>query len=910
MEKDLFITTVPLIEVDGSTNIPTVLYYRKGKEALFGEAAFYEVKDRTKINEDFKVDIGNIDPSSLRDYKRFITAAGQKISAIQLTADFMRQVLQNVQKWFELQGITKPTNIMISEPLSLQSETAPKEWLSRYRSNIKKTLSGELYGFENISFLPEPFAVFQYYRYGFKHPVLSQQTKHNALVLDFGGGTFDVCVIETTKEGDIREGGKHSKPLAASSIPVGGYYINKVLAEHLIKKYLIKNIPNKKIRTANKFYHEWRKGEKDFTDFEDLQNFIQNFHNLIYELENAKIALCKSISNWDLEEIPKVAIPIVVPSNPFTHSGQKIDGKITAFDFYNIFLKNIWNPHLKPNIHRALKRAKEELKSGKISVVLLSGGSANIGWLNKLLLKDFYDELHNIEIFPLPNYQEVVAQGLAIECARTFYTKGKQGDFSSITYNRICLVMNPDEDGYQVKSFKNRTKELPNVQNNPGVLLPSASLLKKYFEKPMRWRVKLSRRPSKKLQYRFMRSSFDPSDLENVLNIENFTIFTPPNTKFDSSLQVELIVKENGTAYPKFIYKTGPNDQVVDFKQGDPFPIDLTTLQCAAGTAVIGFDFGTSNSSVSFVDERSIRTYNKRKRESGWEDLATLVEKLPYPISVSLAKYLSQLDSALIAKNALDLMEDAFTLISYITYLEFCVYKGRKESRKFKGFTQRSIGPLLGFFRECIADIPESSIFSNGFKEILNNENINLISDCASKLTKHKHGKTDSSKINHVLPIQIICNICSRVFEKNIFGFFEQVKKQKFTKEYSGRFRKAHGRLPFIETFEYIGQDSYSEDQPLLLNIETGKILFLQPLIFWDECDMHSNIAEGHCYFFDKFDHKRNLFSFKAGGFNCSCDISEGNQYAPLAELLNDMLERDCETEICEAGNFKKIEFF
>ena len=57
-----------------------------------------------------------------------------------------------------------------------------------------------------------------------------------------------------------------------------------------------------------------------------------------------------------------------------------------------VFLKDIWNPHLKPNIRRALSRAKEELKHERISVVLMSGGSANIGWLRELLLRDFYDE--------------------------------------------------------------------------------------------------------------------------------------------------------------------------------------------------------------------------------------------------------------------------------------------------------------------------------------------------------------------------------------------------------------------------------------------------------------------------------------------------------------------------------------
>ena len=906
MEKDFFITAVPLIEFDGSSNVPTVLYYKNESEPLYGESALNEVKNRININQDFKVDIGNIDPSSTKNNRKFLTASGQKISAIKLTSDFLRQVLKDVQLWFDINGISKPKNIMISEPLSLQSDMASQEWLSRYRNNIKKILSGSLYGFESISFLPEPFAVFQYYRYGLKHPSLSQYAKHNAMVIDFGGGTFDVCIIETTKSGDIRIKGRNSRPLAASSIAVGGYYINRKLAEFLIVKYHEKNIPNKKIRNANKLYSEWREGEKDFSDFKDVQTFIQNFHNLIYDLESAKIALCNSIAKWDIEKIPDIIVPISVPSNPFKPSGKKIDGKLSAKDFFQVYLNQVWKPHLQRNIKIALKRSKEELKSGQVSVILLSGGSANIGWLRQLIISDFYDDFHDIEIFPLPNYQEVVAQGLAIECARRFYTDDKQGDFSSVTYNRICLVMNPNEEGYQVRPFRTKTDNLPNVQSTPGVLLPSASLLNRFVESPMRWKVKLSKRPSRQLQYRFLRSSLNPEDLENILNIQNHTVYTTPKTKFDAYMQIELTLRENGTAYPRFIFKSGPNDQIIDAKEGDPFPIDLTTIQNTGASAYIGFDFGTSNSSISFVNETSIQTYSKRKVDTGWEDLATLVEQLPYPIAVELAKYLSQPDSAQATKHALDLLEAAFSLISYITYSEYCAIKGIKQTKKFKGFTQRSLGPLIGFFKDCIKEIPKGSIFAENFKDLMKDEYITAIDDCAKKLAQFKHGKIDSSEINHTYVIQILTNTCNKAFKDNYFGFFEQVQKQKFTKKYVGRFRKAHGRTPFINTLSYEGEDTYSEDEPILLNYDQGKLLFLQPLIFWDKCPKHESIAEGHLYFYDKDDGK-GKYSFKAAGFNCTITLSEDSQYAPIVSRLNELSSLDCSTDICEGGEFKKI---
>jgi molecular chaperone DnaK (HSP70) len=53
--------------------------------------------------------------------------------------------------------------------------------------------------------MPEPFAVFQYYRYGVKHPLVAQRTKHIALVFDFGGGTYKVTHLLPDYQYRIKE---------------------------------------------------------------------------------------------------------------------------------------------------------------------------------------------------------------------------------------------------------------------------------------------------------------------------------------------------------------------------------------------------------------------------------------------------------------------------------------------------------------------------------------------------------------------------------------------------------------------------------------------------------------------------------------------------------------------------------
>src|SRR5437762_8666076 len=101
----------------------------------------------------------------------------------------------------EARDLKRDANILVAEPLAMQDELVDENWVANYRTNIRRILEGK--GFENVDFLPEPFAVYQYYRYGEKHPLVAERKKHHALVIDFGGGTFDVCVIATTKEGDI-----------------------------------------------------------------------------------------------------------------------------------------------------------------------------------------------------------------------------------------------------------------------------------------------------------------------------------------------------------------------------------------------------------------------------------------------------------------------------------------------------------------------------------------------------------------------------------------------------------------------------------------------------------------------------------------------------------------------------------
>jgi molecular chaperone DnaK (HSP70) len=416
-DRGLLINAIGLVDAHGGTNIPTVLYYRKDQSPAFGSEALGLKRNRRELNEDFKIDLGNIKPGTTGARRLFVTSTGVKKSAAELTADFIHEMLECVTEWMAARDLKKAPSIMVAEPLSMlaessstqesegssgkdfevkQGELVSKEWLHNYRSNLKRILLGKGFVEERIKFLPEPFAVFQYYRHGRRHPLVAERKKHNALVLDFGGGTFDVCVIETTKEGeiDINDARRLSKARSAASKPIGGFYVNRMIVEALLRKYLNTRHLAAKLHTGLELYRKWRRNEISLAGIaEEQKEFIQQFDSLCHEIEDAKLALSRSITDWRLDSSVSVSVPVVIPENPFVATSPMVNCQLSANEFREIFVKRVWEQQLRDVVKKALDRGREELSGAPITVVLLSGGSANIKWIRELLRHDFHEEL-------------------------------------------------------------------------------------------------------------------------------------------------------------------------------------------------------------------------------------------------------------------------------------------------------------------------------------------------------------------------------------------------------------------------------------------------------------------------------------------------------------------------------------
>jgi molecular chaperone DnaK (HSP70) len=226
-KRDLFVNSIEMLLVDDSATIPTAVWYSQD-ELLIGNEAYDRAEEPSQVCDNFKVQLGEQEAGSSNP-KTLRVANGQYRTIHSITNDYLRKLVACAESWIANQGLVKASRVLIAEPVAIHEQGATKgDWLANYRQHIRRILSSS---FKDVDFLPEPFAVFQYYRYGIKHPLVADKKKHVALVLDFGGGTFDVSVIETTAQGDVSNSGRNSRPLAASSTAVGGFFFNRIIAE-------------------------------------------------------------------------------------------------------------------------------------------------------------------------------------------------------------------------------------------------------------------------------------------------------------------------------------------------------------------------------------------------------------------------------------------------------------------------------------------------------------------------------------------------------------------------------------------------------------------------------------------------------------------------------------------------------
>ncbi|WP_226686226.1 hypothetical protein [Stutzerimonas stutzeri] len=853
VQKTLWVTGVQPAEVNGTCYIPTSLFYQRDGIIQFGDKA---TKNTLGIvNNNFKIDLGDISPGSATR-KFFATESGDEKSAYELSKDFFDLSLKDIEGQLPVTGDHKiAAKILVAEPLNFHLHENYKTWVQNYRGNIRRILNR----YEEVEFLPEPFAVYQYYRYGQRIPHLQEKAKHLALVLDFGGGTFDACIIESTNNGDISMSGKHSKPLGADSAPVGGFYINQCLAEYLIKRNID---PRQKADAESciKSYYRVKSGELDpSTLSEKKQIFLKNLRLLINECENYKIALTTSVSNWSLVNNAYERVSIKLPVDPFTEK-EWMQDELFAHQLRKIFVDNVWDRHLNKVIRKVFKTAQSELIGKEITITLISGGSSNIRWMLELLKRDFSTELLGAEPVPITqSFQEVVATGLAIECARRFYEG--QSEFVGVTYNPVRLKLNPDDKGEEAaKPFISVGDKIDMKDAKPGDIVPSAVALNNFIEQPLQWRIKLSSPPKTQLHYVFSKPS--EAQQEDIYNVESQVVYTRGNKQFDSSLIVQLTVSHDGTAKPCFIYKLPNLDFGVEgnIVEGKPFAIDMTAPsdQTKSNSNYIGYDFGTSSSAICIISQEQVKTTETRSAKSSWLQLSDSLTKLPYPVAYPLRKYLDVKNSHQSVAVAREVFEAALAFLAYSVAAESLSVEPSPSF--FKSFQHRSMGPLKDLLLRSLDKGKDRLVFCKSLSKLLPKYAEDL-EKATADFTKHKHEKLSDEDFDSHSHLYLIINLCLEFMQDKKFGYIVDSRPMAFNhKTFAGTFKVANDIQPFIQTLSFKSKENLPREVPLIVDTNTGKALPLFPLIFWSDDAL---VASGfECFWFDKHPERGGVSSF------------------------------------------------
>ena len=327
--------------------------------------------------------------------------------------------------------------------------------------------------------------------------------------------------------------------------------------------------------------------------------------------------------------------------------------------------------------------------------------------------------------------------------------------------------------------------------------------------------------------------------------------------------------------------------------------------------AYLGFDFGTSNSSISYVDQRTVQEYEQRSGSERWSTLNEMVPHLPYPVAEALARFLGQ-RTDLLFQSGLECIESALAMASYIAYSEMraCGRPSPKLSKLFRGFTQRSAGPLWKLLQEAIGQLPNSRV-CEPFREMLGSNLRDIVDSGISACSQHKHQKIDANSVDLNRVVKILMETLGKCLRDGgwLLGSFDNVQKKAFSSNYFGLFRVHHGTPPFTRCFEYEGKESYSWNEPFLVRPAEGVALPLLPLMFWDHCSQHLDSDSGHLFLFDRWDRTNDTFSFKACGMKYSCTVSEKGKYGSLWRDLRAL--RECDESINwleEVGQFGEIE--
>lgn len=387
-------------------------------------------------------------------------------------------------------------------------------------------------------------------------------------------------------------------------------------------------------------------------------------------------------------------------------------------------------------------------------------------------------------------------------------------------------------------------------QAAPGDLVPSAQSLKHFFDQELLWKIKLSKPPKHHLEYYFTRPDASDNHLDSY-NVEETKVATKDSKHFDQQLTVSLAVKDDGTASPKFVYKAANLERGVKENSvtGRKFYIDMT-VDSAEGVLpqnFVGFDFGTSNSSVCLLTQNQIKLRHQRQQNSSWRGLSASLSALPYPVAISVRRFLGETDPGKSVESVREAFESALAFMAYVAASEA---SASGSAISLKNFQHRSMGPLKDLLQRSLKQLKSNAFFARNFKKLFDKHN-DFLNKAVDDFNDHKHHKLRDNGADWHAYLELPVRIIASMMENFLFGYCATSEPEGFDEGFAGKFVVAQDNAPFVNSFNYSSGRAINQSIAILKDIESDRALSLTPFLFWANADQ--GMQAHSCYWLDKF---------------------------------------------------------
>jgi Fic family protein len=537
--------------------IPTLVSYSPTRrEMVIGdEARALGIKGHTNAHG-FKMQVGS--PPSEFDKKTYwveIPEPGKPpattFSCRDITTLFLKAVLK--------QCVGRYEKIMVGIP-AVQDEN----WMEHYRSNIRSII--QTIGFSEPSFLPEPFAVFQYYRHVEKL-IPDERRSQTILLIDIGGGTCNTSIVKTTSAGSISLRGLGSKPYGTRAVNFGG----KALDAEFLRASISTNVALHRTLKDN-----------------PIERAKSNLSACL-KVEDAKLILCdrlKGVGGFSelLVKFERGELE--------SDSGVQL---VMSSRHLEMATRTAWTHHWLQAVTVTIKEAQDQLgeQITLIDKVLLCGGCGQLPFLREYVtrsLSQWLQSADDVIVGKTPGF--AVACGIQKECE---IRAGKEPSLIANDLGRWAL------SSMYLGVRRNRVESYVPVRvrgrnGNPFLLVPEWSRLDdQVFECEIDLPFQLKDRLFFGLFDRPVTS--DPHVIP--LNIQQDTVRIPPGAYRDDGKFLLKQSSEGGLQCEIILQRRTARREEERLKLPEFYP---ESLRVHTGKSILGLDFGTSNTYLVELD--------------------------------------------------------------------------------------------------------------------------------------------------------------------------------------------------------------------------------------------------------------------------------------------------------------------